>query len=435
MSNLNKTHCKERDRAQQYFDIVGVLLIIIDADQKIIRINRKGCEILGYEKEEELIGISYFNTFIPERLRNEVLRVFRLLMGGEVEPAKYFENPVLTKSGEERILAWHNTVLRDKQGKIYAILCSGVDITERRRTEEELKKMYTELKESQSQLIQSEKMNAVGTLVAGVAHELNNPLTAMLHFIQYCIQHTSKDDRLYPVLQDLKHETISCIDTVQNLLTFSHMRREGKIYKKANLDTIINRVLKLLTYRIMKENISITQHSTTGIPDISMNVNNIQQVFLNLISNSMDAVKESKKKKVSIDIHCDGKYVQTIISDSGCGISPENINNIFDPFFTTKPVGKGTGLGLSLCQSIIKAHNGEITCESVPGEGAKFIILLPATTENTEKSRERRDTTTENTETATTENTETATTENTETANTENTETANTENTEKSRGQ
>ncbi|MCK4575499.1 HAMP domain-containing histidine kinase, partial [candidate division WOR-3 bacterium] len=229
----------------------------------------------------------------------------------------------------------------------------------------------------------------------------------MLHFIQYCSQHTSKDDQLYPVLQDIKHETISCIDIIQNLLTFSHMRREGKIFKKENLETIINRVLKLLTYRIMKENISITQHSTTGIPDISMNVNNIQQVFLNLISNSMDALEESKKKKISIDMHCDGEYVQTIISDSGCGISCKNINNIFDPFFTTKPVGKGTGLGLSLCQSIIKAHNGDITCEGIPGEGTKFKILLPATTENTETA------TKENIETATKENSETATKENT----------------------
>ncbi|MEA3488847.1 MAG: PAS domain S-box protein [Candidatus Omnitrophota bacterium] len=129
---------KERNNAQQYLDVAGALLVVIDVEQKVVRINKKGCEILGYEKEEELIGKSYFDTFIPERSRDEVIRVFKLLAAGEVEPAEYFENPVLTKSGEEKILAWHNAVLRDEQGKIYAIVCSGEDITERKRAEEAL---------------------------------------------------------------------------------------------------------------------------------------------------------------------------------------------------------------------------------------------------------------------------------------------------------
>ena len=136
---------KEKDRARQYLDIAGVLLIVVDADKKIVRINRKGCEILGYKKEEELIGMSYFNIFIPERLRDEVLKVFKLLMAGEVNSAEYFENPVLTKSGKERIIAWHNAVLKNEQGKIYAILCSGEDITERKKAEEKLKKRTEEL--------------------------------------------------------------------------------------------------------------------------------------------------------------------------------------------------------------------------------------------------------------------------------------------------
>jgi len=255
----------------------------------------------------------------------------------------------------------------------------STEITERKRVEKELKRLYTELKESQFQLIQAEKMSAVGTFVAGVAHELNNPITAILHFVQYCIKHTSKEDRLYSILQDIERETRSYIDTTQNLLTFSHMQREKKVHQKESLNTILNRVLKLLSYRIEKNNISVSKNISIGVPDIPMNVNNIQQVFLNLLNNALDALKESKRKKIDIDILCEGKYVKVTIADSGCGITPENIDNIFDPFFTTKPIGQGTGLGLSLCQSIINAHNGEITCESVPGQGTKFIILLPVT--------------------------------------------------------
>ena len=276
--------------------------------------------------------------------------------------------------------------VKDTQGKITSIVKLARNVTERKKAEEELKKLYTELKESQSQLIQSEKMSAVGTLVAGVAHELNNPITAILHFTQYCIKHTSEEDRLYTILQDIEKETRSCIDTTQNLLTFSHIQRGEAIYQKESLDTILSRVLKLLSYRIEKDRISINKHIAIGTPGIMMNVNNMQQVFLNLLNNALDALKESKQKKIDINILCEGKYVKVTIADSGCGIVPENIDNVFDPFFTTKPVGKGTGLGLSLCQSIIKAHNGEITCESMPGQGTRFKILLPAATAKDAKS-------------------------------------------------
>ena len=129
---------KERDRAQHYLDVAGVMFLVIDADRKVSLINRKGCEILGYEEEEEITGKDWFDNFIPERLRDEVARVFGSLMAGEVEPVEYYENPVLTKHGEERIVAWHNTLLRDEPGRIYAIMASGEDITERKRIEKAL---------------------------------------------------------------------------------------------------------------------------------------------------------------------------------------------------------------------------------------------------------------------------------------------------------
>ncbi|MGP8323926.1 MAG: PAS domain S-box protein [Methanosarcinaceae archaeon] len=127
---------KERDRAQHYLDIAGVMFLAIGADRKVILINRKGCEILGYKEEEEITGKDWFDNFVPKGLRDEVARVFGLLMAGEIEPVEYYENPVLTKHGEERIVAWHNTILRDEQGRIYASLASGEDITEQKRVDE-----------------------------------------------------------------------------------------------------------------------------------------------------------------------------------------------------------------------------------------------------------------------------------------------------------
>ena len=130
---------KERDKAKHYLDVAGVMLVVLGADRKVRLINRKGCEILGYEEEEEITGKDWFDNFIPKRLSDEVARVFNLLIAGEIESVEYYENPVLTKHGEERIVAWHNTLLRDEHGRIYATMASGEDITERKQVEETLR--------------------------------------------------------------------------------------------------------------------------------------------------------------------------------------------------------------------------------------------------------------------------------------------------------
>ena len=129
---------KERDRAQMYLDVAGVALVVIDADQKVSLINKKGCDILGYN-ENEIICKNWFDSFIVERDRAEVKAVFDKLMTGEIEPVEYFENSVLTKSGEEKLLAWHNVPLKDEKGKILATISSGEDITERKRAEDQIK--------------------------------------------------------------------------------------------------------------------------------------------------------------------------------------------------------------------------------------------------------------------------------------------------------
>ena len=129
---------EERDKAQKYLDIAGVILIAINRDGNVTLINKKGCDILGYD-EREIIGMNWFDNFIPERLRDIIKPVSEKLLAGKIEPAEYFENPVLTRKGEERLIAWHNTILRDEKGTIVGHLSSGEDITERKRAEEALR--------------------------------------------------------------------------------------------------------------------------------------------------------------------------------------------------------------------------------------------------------------------------------------------------------
>jgi PAS domain S-box-containing protein len=258
--------------------------------------------------------------------------------------------------------------LRDSEGRPVEILSVLRDITDRRRAEEALRTV----------LAQTERMNATATLAAGVAHELNNPMMGMLNFAQYCLKHTSEDDRRYPVLQDIERETKRCVDIVDNLLTFSRTGREGEEeYRKDSLATVIDQVVRLLSYRIEKEHVVVTYHIAEGTPEIWMRMNSMQQVFLNLVNNALDALKNSQKKEIQVEVRGEDDFVQVTVADSGCGIAPENLGKIFTPFFTTKHTGQGTGLGLPISESIIREHGGKITCESKLGAGTKFIILLP----------------------------------------------------------
>ncbi len=242
----------------------------------------------------------------------------------------------------------------------------------------QLKETHDDLKSKTAQLIQTEKLGSVGTMTAGVAHELNNPMMGIINFIQYCIKHTESSDKRYSVLQDAEKEAKRCMGIIESLLTFSRMEKEGEeARQQADCSEILERVLGLVAYRIRKDHISITKHYARHLPKAWMKMNSIQQVFLNLINNAMDAVKENEKKEIDVDVRREGEFVQITITDTGFGIPAANLKKIFDPFFTTKSTGEGTGLGLSIVHGIIEEHGGEITCDSRIGQGTKFTVFLP----------------------------------------------------------
>jgi two-component system NtrC family sensor kinase len=177
---------------------------------------------------------------------------------------------------------------------------------------------------------------------------------------------------------DAEREVNRCQDIVQNLLTFSRIEIEGREeYKMESCSVILHRVFKLLSYQIRKLGVSVTLQNAEETPDVFLRVNNIQQVFLNVMTNALQALEDREKKEINVDIRPAGEFIQVTFVDSGCGIPRDQLSKIFDPFFTTKPVGQGTGLGLSLCLNIIEDHGGTITCESEVGVGTKFSILLP----------------------------------------------------------
>ncbi|ETR72530.1 MAG: hypothetical protein OMM_07454 [Candidatus Magnetoglobus multicellularis str. Araruama] len=213
-------------------------------------------------------------------------------------------------------------------------------------------------------------------MTAGVAHELNNPMTGILQYVQYCIKYTDKESKTYPVLNDIYQETKRCVDIVDNLLTYSRHEHTQQEQPPTNIHSIIDRVLRLLQYRIDKENIQLTTDKTDSLPEICLHTSSMQQVFMNLIGNAIDAVQKVDPKHIHIQTSCIDRHISIDIKDNGCGIDKSIQQLIFDPFFTSKPAGKGTGLGLSISKRIVENHHGKLLCHST-SEGAIFKVILP----------------------------------------------------------
>ncbi len=234
------------------------------------------------------------------------------------------------------------------------------------------------LKEAQAKIVETEKIAAIGTLTAGIAHEMNNPLMGILNFIQYCLKKVPPEEKVHAVLADAETATHHCIRIVRNLLTFSRFEKEeSEPFVMENPSVLFDRVLDLLSYRIEKEGIRIHRALDEQVTAIPVKVTGFQQVLLNLMGNALDSVADCEDKEIRMSSCVDNGFAVIDIADTGCGVSQENRGKIFDPFFTTKPVGKGTGLGLSVSSNIIKQHGGSLSHHTVETGGSIFRIRLP----------------------------------------------------------
>ena len=339
-------------------------VVILDANAKVLMINSSALRLLGKKKEDDLLNRPFPFDLSPE------------------DTARITSTDA---EGRERIIEIKRVEI--PWGAENAYLLAMRNVTERelrlQKTAENLQQAMEKLTASQSQLIEAEKLGALGVLTAGIAHELNNPMMGMLNYTQYCLIHVPESNKAYSVLGDLERETRRCIDIVKNLLTFSRMEKASdEIYEKIACPVLFDRVLNLLKYRIEKENITIIRTGEEILPEIPVKASNLQQVFLNIIGNAMDALTDTEDKVLQINTSSDSEYLSIDIADNGTGVDKDLISSIFDPFFTTKEPGKGTGLGLSVSRSIIEAHNGFIGIDSEPGVGTTFHIKLPLEVEN-----------------------------------------------------
>ncbi len=272
-----------------------------------------------------------------------------------------------TESGLLLELSYY-PVLNEEQ-QVVAITVFMKDVTEKTKLE--------------AQVVQSAKLAALGEMAAGVAHELNSPMTVIIGTAQMIIRELKKEDRQDHAeeLDDIVNCGLRCKRIVQNLLTFS--RQDQAPVTNTDLNAEVKRVLSLIKYQINRSQIRIVEHLEPNLPTLTANGPQIQQVLTNFLVNARDAMAEGDWATKEIEVITSQRVIKgkrravLSVRDNGCGIPPENLSKIFAPFYTSKEATKGTGLGLSVCLGIAESHNGTIEVESSPGKGSTFSLILP----------------------------------------------------------
>ncbi|MDX1780507.1 MAG: PAS domain S-box protein [Thalassovita sp.] len=489
---------EEKQRAEEYLNVAAAIIVAIDSDGKIGLINGSGCRMLGYTREE-LIGKDWFDTCVPPEERETVREALVRVLDGKIREVANYENTVISKSGERRVISWHDSPIK-LDGRIVGTLSSGEDVTERLQAEEALRRSehesrlvadtlpmglvylskdltyrrvnpayaswfgktpeemvglrvrdiigdqsmsemsrffdavlngekveyertlhygdthleldgimvpyvggngeidgiltvaldVTEKKRAEEQLRHAQKMEALGHLAGGVAHNLNNLLVPIVGLSRMSADDLPEGSTKREVLERIHGASERAQDTVARILAFS--RQEKPSFERLDLKSLVQDALALAEAGV-PFNIALSSDLDDATAFVDADKVQIESLFLNIVNNAIAAIgKEDggeievclKRERVgprqALRIDPDlrpGSYAVLAVKDNGPGMDDYTKTHIFDPFFTTKEVGEGTGLGLSMAHGIIREHRGAIMVESQLGQGTRFTIYLP----------------------------------------------------------
>jgi two-component system NtrC family sensor kinase len=276
-----------------------------------------------------------------------------------------FDMPLVRGDGVSGQFSINLSPISGEDGRVSSIVVVMTDVTDSAML--------------RSKLIHAEKMAAVGQLVSGVAHEVNNPLTAILGFTDLLMENPELPESARRDLRVILQEAQRTKQIVQNLLSFARQMPPQR--KPVQLNSVLQRTVHLRSYDFISHGIQVIERLDESLPVVIGDSHQLQQVFLNILNNAYDAVREtSRPSRIEVMSASANSYVEISFRDNGIGII--DAGKIFDPFFTTKDIGKGTGLGLSICYGIVREHGGEILCHNNPdSEGATFVVRLPIATE------------------------------------------------------
>ena len=334
------------------------LILVLDPKATYTFVSSRIRDLLGYGPEQ-LMGKK-----IEEVTDNspELVALYRSVANGQQALATS-EYGARHQDGTWRTMLGTASPLLDTEGKPAGVIISVRDVTTEKRLEQ--------------QVIQSERLAAMGQMIGGFAHELNNPLTSILGMTEL-LQEGETSETSRKQLLSLHQQARRAAEIVQNLQYFARPPAPGR--SPVNLSELIQRTLHLQAYPLRKSNITVDFLQEPTLPAVMADPNQLMQVFLNLILNADQAIRESRDKgTIRIRLGRNPDSVWVMFQDDGPGIAPEVLPHIFDPFFTTKRPGRGTGLGLSICKTLLREHNGNIEAATAPDGGAVFTITLPVT--------------------------------------------------------
>jgi PAS domain S-box-containing protein len=337
------------------------LILVVDLEERYTFVSSRSRDLLGY-RPEDMLGrkISEMEDHSPD-----LAALYHTVVSGK-QAFGAADYGARHRDGSWRTMRAAGSQLADAEGKISGVIISVRDITIERKLEQ--------------QVVQSERLAAMGAMIGGVAHELNNPLTSILG-VSELLQDSETNETARKQLAMLQQQARRAADIVQNLTYFARPPAPGK--SRINLTELVDRTLNLHAYSLRKNNITVDFLKEAGVPYALGDPHQLMQVFLNLIVNAEQAIREVREKgTLRIRLGRTDNSVWVSFHDDGPGIPKENLPSIFDPFYTTKRPGRGTGLGLSICKSVMKEHNGSVEAANAPDGGAVFTVTLPVSPVN-----------------------------------------------------
>jgi PAS domain S-box-containing protein len=352
---------RERDFSAKILSNTQSLILVADTAGLVSYANRRWQDA-GFD-QRELLGRPLLDLAASGCGRPLAESLQRTLDGHQVDN---LELQIVRGNGIAGKFSANLSPMRDEQGTVTSIVAVMTDITDSAVLRDKL--------------VHTEKMAAVGQLVSGVAHEVNNPLTAILGFADLLMENPDLPETARKDLRVILQEAQRTKQIVQNLLSFARQMPPQRT--AVQLNSILRRTMQLRSYDFASHGVEVVEHLDEELPEVMGDAHQLQQVFLNILNNAYDAVHDvGRPMRIEIMSTKAGDAVEVSFRDNGNGIS--HPDKIFDPFFTTKEVGKGTGLGLSICYGIVKEHGGEILChDNLGAQGATFIVRLPATSHN-----------------------------------------------------
>ena len=351
---------RERDFNQKILNTTQSMIMVLDTAGLISYANRR-CYEAGY-REEEMIGRRLVDL-VDGAQRGEFEAALETTAHGH--QVENLEARARRGDGSLGYFSISLSPMRDEQNAVNSVVVVMTDITDAALL--------------QAKLAHAERMATIGRLVSGVAHEVNNPLAAILGFTDLLIENPEMPGSAQEGLQIILQETQRTKDIVQDLLSFARQRPVQR--EAVQVSAILRQTIKLRSYDFTSHGVEVVENFDEDLPAAIGDSQQLQQVFLNIVNNAYDAIQESGRRgKIALSTKRAGDSIEIAVSDNGTGIA--DAARIFDPFFTTKPTGKGTGLGLSICYGIVRAHGGEIQCwNNKDGEGSTFLVKLPVATE------------------------------------------------------